>query len=193
MANARSIENTRDAVYARASTLTEKSAKKLFEEPFAGVLKELDEETRDELFYVAKEEVETLTKGEPSWPSVFNTYAELAELVTFIREPHAPEPEDALSELALQVFSAQNRITTLFYVLRTNKDITEAQGRNIIEAAFPIAVRGLSEDVRKAVFSYAYERNSGGGWGEVAEAYSKLAELVSRVKPDGITVVDSGA
>lgn len=189
MAKAGHIEQTRDKVYERAASLTPKTAQRLFETPFDGMLEELDKETRDEIFLTAREEVDNLMNGETSWTAVFNTYVEIAELVELIRADHAPTKEEPFTELALEVFTAQNRLATLFYVLRTHKDLTEAQGRNVIEAAFPLAVRGLTDEARQAIFSYVYERSSGLGWGQVAEEYSRLIELVARVKP--VTTVET--
>lgn len=189
MATARLIEQTRDKVYERASSLTPKTARRLFEEPFDVVLDNLDTVTREEIFLTAKEEVDALMNGATSWTAVFNTYVEIAGLVELIRADHAPEADAPLTDIAQQIFSSQNRLSTLFYVLRTNKDFTEAQGRSAIEAAFPLAIRGLSEEAKKAIFAYVYERNSGLGWGQVAEEYTKIVDLVSRVKPDTVGLV----
>lgn len=191
MTNARLIDQTRDKVYENADSLTAKKAQRLFEEPFNAVLRELDDDTRDEIFTTAKNEVDAMMNGNTSWTSTFNTYVEIANLVELIREAHAPENEAPLSELAQEVSGASNRISTLFYVLRTNKDLSEAAGQAIIEAAFPLAVRGLTAEAKKAIFSYVYERNSGLGWGQVAEEYTKFVDLIVRVKPDGLAVNDS--
>jgi hypothetical protein len=192
MAKAGHIEQTRTKVQERGEKLTPKAAQKLFEAPFETVLEDLDAETREEIFLTAREEVDTLMNGTTSWNAVFNTYVEIAELIEVIRADHAPAPEEPLTDLALEVFSAQNRLSALFYVLRTHKEMSEAQGRSVLQAAFPLAIQGLSEEAKLAIFSYVYERNSGLGWGQVAEEYTKLMELVTRVKPDTVGLVEAG-
>lgn len=184
MVTPKKVDQTRDKVYEQIDTLTDETAQALFEEPFMATLDDLDAKAREEIFLTAKAEVDSLMTGKISWPGVFNTYAEIASLVELIRTEATPEPESSLSDLALEVFSAQNRIATLFYVLRKNKDLSENQGRIVIEAAFPLAVRGLSLEAKKAIFSYVYERSSGLGWGQVAEDYSSIIELVARIKPN---------
>lgn len=190
MASKQTIEQVRDKVYDRADKLTDTSAQKLFETAFTNELGEYDADTRDELFDLAKREMLSLSDT-VHWPSVFNSYVELFQLVQEIHAPQPPQAEEALTDLALEVYKASNRLSTLFYLLRTNKDLSEDEGRSLIEAAFPLAIRGLTSDVRKQIFKYVYERNSGSGWAAVAESYSDLTDLVARVKPDGVTVVDS--
>ena len=183
MATARSIDLIRERIYEQSDSLTPKIAQRLFEEPFSSLIAELDDENRKEMFTIAKDEIDSMMNGNTSWPSTFNTYVELAYLVELIRADYSLQGEALLNDLAQVVFSAPNRLATLFYVLRTNKDITEAQGKTVVEAAFPLALTGLSIEAKSALFSYIYERNSGLGWGQVAEEYSKIIDFVASVKP----------
>ncbi len=174
------VDATRELIAEKASELTDKSARKLFELPYAqrGRLDDFDEETKKALFETAKEEA-AVPSGAVMWGAVFNSYAALLELVRTVRI-QGEWKESSGGPYAQQVIESPNRIATVFAIFRKHKDIGEEEARQMLEFAHNTALIGLSTDARRALFAYAQER--GVGWFEVTNQYTTLAELVSRIK-----------
>jgi len=174
------VDATRELVAERSATLTDKSARKLFELPYGirGQLEDFDEATKSALFESAKEEA-AVPSGSVMWGAVFNSYAALLELVHTVRIP-GEWKETSGGPYAQQVIESPNRIATVFAIFRKHKEIGDEEARQMLEFAHNTALVGLSTEARKALFAYAQER--GVGWFEVTNQYTAVAELVARIK-----------
>lgn len=180
--NERLVNKTRDEIADSADELTDKKARTLFESAFPTLVDDLTQDARLALFQAAKAESEVLRKGHISWNAAFNSYVSLMRLTETIRAEDGEYTESVYSDLALEVLNSANRMTTLFYIVRKHKDMSEEVGRSVLEAAFPVALNGVSEEAKRAIFTHAYERASSLGWGQVIEEYTNVMDIISQLK-----------
>ncbi len=182
MATPKELEAIRSEIE-NSDGLDLKTARKLFEKPFKEILSKLDDETRESLFMRSIEEVKSLSGGKIIYSTAFNTYVGSVALLEQVANTPLVETEENISSQAMEIFNASNRLGTLFYSLRKQQDIPLVVGRQMIEAAFPLATNGLSLELREAVFQHASDRGSADGWGEVVEQYTDFIDFVAFVKP----------
>lgn len=182
------LNAVRDFLEENRTSLSEANVQKKIESAYADLLKDLSKDARAILFVSAKEDAGTLADGSISWMSVFNSYVELAALVEKVRDTTDVMPDDIYTDLALEVLGAQNRMATLFYIVRKNPKLTEEGLRSLIEAAFPTVLNGVPEKARRSLFDFAYSRASSFGIAQVVEEYTNLIDLVREVKESRVAV-----
>lgn len=178
------IEEARDVIYEKGDTLNEKTARKIFEAAVntKGDFDGLSEDTKEHIFDKAHRSASEFSGGE-NWGQTFNEYNQLSNTIKVIRKSRV-EPEGYnLGEYGSKVFQANDRLSTLFSIFRTNKDLSDEQGKDALEGAYPVAVSSLDAPTRAKIFEYAQDRGSADGWHAVANEYSDIVDVVNMVKP----------
>lgn len=172
------VDKTRDLLSEISSELTEKKARKIFELPFTKLVNELDDDDLlDSIFNAAVEE--STVNGKVMWAGAFNCFASILELIKLVRIKGSFK-EGSGSSYADEVQAVGNPIAAVYSLFRKHKEMSEAEGKALLELGHHNALLGLSNVARDAVFGYASDR--GVSWLEIASQYDAIMDIVRQAK-----------
>lgn len=167
------VETARDVLLDFRPALEEEVTQDIFEAAFPDTMAVLNTEAKVTLY-------NTACNAEGPLLSIFNEYAAFAKLAYSLINDTDPTFTRPLSGLAADILEANNPVGQIFNTIRAHKNLSDGQLVNILEAGFPLATNGLSEETRDYLFQLALDRGITNI--EIANSYIELIDLVVAVR-----------